>query len=323
MENINFKNAMKAHKDQKNSMQANKNDNKKFIKYSDVIKEKIKENKTEKSILRNFEEIEKEQEQWFKLRNEQLNKEKEKINDVDEINKKHNEKDTGKKQSDNTGNVDKDILNEDIISVNANSEENYASDTSEKAGIKITVDPKEVIQEINEHGDVERTIYADKYQSDYKCEELYNWFRLMFLEWEKELDAIPEPLKESPEGRQKFGIYKQCRGYIKPLLRILKHKQISKEIMNKLFEIMVFCLDKDYIRAHDKYIELAIGNAPWPMGVTMVGIHERSGRSRIATSQVAHILNDENTKKYLQSVKRIMSLVQRLNPTSPSNSVFS
>jgi len=93
--------------------------------------------------------------------------------------------------------------------------------------------------------------------------------------------------------------------------------------MNNLFEVMVFCLDRDYVKAHDKYIELAIGNAPWPMGVTMVGIHERSGRSRIYKSQVAHILNDDNTKKYLQSVKRIMSLEQRIYPTNPSNSVFS
>jgi len=100
-------------------------------------------------------------------------------------------------------------------------------------------------------------------------------------------------------------------------------QEVSKEIMNNLFEVMVFCLDRDYVKAHDKYIELAIGNAPWPMGVTMVGIHERSGRSRIFKSQVAHILNDDNTKKYLQSVKRIMSLVQRIYPTNPSNSVFS
>jgi len=31
-------------------------------------------------------------------------------------------------------------------------------------------------------------------------------------------------------------------------------------------------------------LELAIGNAPWPIGVTMVGIHERSGRARIFSS---------------------------------------
>ena len=38
---------------------------------------------------------------------------------------------------------------------------------------------------------------------------------------------------------------------------------------------------------HEKYLELAIGNAPWPMGVTMVGIHERTGREKIFSSQVA------------------------------------
>ncbi|ETW46133.1 pre-mRNA-splicing factor 18 [Plasmodium falciparum MaliPS096_E11] len=49
---------------------------------------------------------------------------------------------------------------------------------------------------------------------------------------------------------------------------------------------------------------LAIGNAAWPMGVTMVGIHERAGRSKIYASEVAHILNDETTRKYIQMIKR-------------------
>ncbi len=40
----------------------------------------------------------------------------------------------------------------------------------------------------------------------------------------------------------------------------------------------------EYVKAHDKYLEVAIGKAPWPMGVTMVGIHERSGRSKIYSS---------------------------------------
>lgn len=86
---------------------------------------------------------------------------------------------------------------------------------------------------------------------------------------------------------------------------------------------MVFCMDRDYVKANDKYIELAIGNAPWPVGVTMVGIHERSGRSKIFNSQVAHILNDETQKRYLQSVKRIMSVCQRIYATTPSKSVYS
>ena len=65
---------------------------------------------------------------------------------------------------------------------------------------------------------------------------------------------------------------------------------------------------REYMKADDKYLALGIGNSPWPMGVTMVGIHERSGRSRIYTSQVAHVLNDESQRKYLQAYKRLMTV---------------
>ena len=35
---------------------------------------------------------------------------------------------------------------------------------------------------------------------------------------------------------------------------------------------------------------MAIGNAPWPIGVTMVGIHARTGREKIFSKHVAHVL---------------------------------
>lgn len=45
---------------------------------------------------------------------------------------------------------------------------------------------------------------------------------------------------------------------------------------------------------------MAIGNAPWPIGVTMVGIHARTGREKIFSKHVAHVLNDETQRKYIQ-----------------------
>jgi pre-mRNA-splicing factor 18 len=35
------------------------------------------------------------------------------------------------------------------------------------------------------------------------------------------------------------------------------------------------------ILANERYMEMAIGNAPWPIGVTNAGIHARPGRERI------------------------------------------
>lgn len=36
-------------------------------------------------------------------------------------------------------------------------------------------------------------------------------------------------------------------------------------------------------------------------------IHERSAREKISTDQVAHVLNDEVSRKYIQSLKRFVS----------------
>lgn len=55
-----------------------------------------------------------------------------------------------------------------------------------------------------------------------------------------------------------------------------------------------------YVQANDAYLQMAIGNAPWPIGVTMVGIHARTGREKIFSKHVAHVLNDETQRKYIQ-----------------------
>jgi pre-mRNA-splicing factor 18 len=43
----------------------------------------------------------------------------------------------------------------------------------------------------------------------------------------------------------------------------------------------------------------------------MVGIHERSAREKLHQGdKQAHILSDESTRKYLQSIKRCLSFAQ-------------
>ncbi len=39
--------------------------------------------------------------------------------------------------------------------------------------------------------------------------------------------------------------------------------------------------ERNYRKANDSYILLAIGNAAWPVGVTQWGIHDRAGNDRV------------------------------------------
>lgn len=139
--------------------------------------------------------------------------------------------------------------------------------------------------------------------------------------WSQELDQRDEEEKKSLEGKRQSQTYTQTRQHLKPLLKRIKSGRLEEEVTSKLSKIIDYCIDKEYVKAHDKYIELAIGNAAWPMGVTMVGIHERVGRSKIFSSEIAHILNDETTRKYIQMIKRLVTLCQTWHPTDPSRMV--
>mmetsp|Transcript_5593 Transcript_5593/g.6320 ORF Transcript_5593/g.6320 Transcript_5593/m.6320 type:complete len:157 (-) Transcript_5593:44-514(-) len=111
-----------------------------------------------------------------------------------------------------------------------------------------------------------------------------------------------------PEVRFQFDSYKESRKSLKPLYRLLHSQELNNEILETLYLLARYAVMKEYIKANNKYYDLGIGNAPWPMGVTMVGIHERSGRSKIYSSQVKHILNDETQKQYVVSIKRLLTI---------------
>lgn len=152
---------------------------------------------------------------------------------------------------------------------------------------------------------------AENFSVDDKCSFILRWCQAMLKIWGSKLaPLVKNEAANSPEDKVKIGSFRQCRRHIKPLFELLAKHEVNVEILDELYFIANYCMLGDFQRAYEKYLELAIGNAPWPMGVTMVGIHERSGRTRIFTSQVAHILNDETQRKYLQSIKRLFSVAQ-------------
>jgi len=142
---------------------------------------------------------------------------------------------------------------------------------------------------------------------------LFFWKRIN-REWEKQLNDRAEAEKLSHEGKKETTRQKQARRDIKPFFKLLKSRNVSKEVVDLVTEVIDALIARDYGLAQEKYLELSIGNAPWPMGVTQVGIHERAGRSKIFSSQIAHILNDEAQRKYIQAMKRFMTFAEITYP---------
>jgi len=148
-------------------------------------------------------------------------------------------------------------------------------------------------------------------------------FKTLLKMWGAELAERSEAETSSNAGRTATAAFQQAKRHLRPFFKFLRMRAMPLDVLSTMVEITTFMQQREYVRAHDAYIKCAIGTAPWPMGITGTGIHERQGRQHLRESKVAHVMNDETQRKYLQSVKRLMTFAQRvLPPSGPSKAVL-
>lgn len=264
------------------------------------------------------------------------------------VNKENDQKDNKSKEENNKKDINKDNDNENNKTINLKEEEenNYKDkdkdeqkdkddekgkdeekkkedeNSKKKRKYKLTIKPSYITIEKRDNTK-KRVVDATQFSNEYKSNELFNWINIVLEDWEQYIiENLNDKRVKSNFVSKELEKYKQCTQNIRPLLNLLQERKLHQVILDKLFKVMVFAENRDLLNANDRYIDLSIGNAAWPMGLTMVGIHQRTGKSTVAPTQVAYILNDEETKKYLQSIRRILSFLQVRYNISPSQSVY-
>ena len=158
--------------------------------------------------------------------------------------------------------------------------------------------------------------------------QLITYFTLLLREWNLSLSLRPQEVKDSFQGKQAYAAYSQSLTAMVPLFRKFEHPDtllpnggnnsggggggIPDSILLPLISIVGAAQERRYVEANDGYLKLSIGKAAWPIGVTMVGIHERSAREKLHEGEggKAHVMGDEVTRKYLQAIKRCVSFAQ-------------
>ncbi|KAF8199498.1 Prp18 domain-containing protein [Pholiota molesta] len=143
---------------------------------------------------------------------------------------------------------------------------------------------------------------------------IYYALKRTLKDWEEAMDERPDNVKRTTQGKLAAATQVQSAEYLKPLFKTLRSRSLPPDMLARMAEIVHYMQKRQYQRANDSYLRLSIGNAPWPIGVTMVGIHERSAREKISADQVAHVLNDEVSRKYIQSLKRLLTFAQTKYP---------
>ncbi|PLW34940.1 hypothetical protein PCANC_19075 [Puccinia coronata f. sp. avenae] len=168
--------------------------------------------------------------------------------------------------------------------------------------------------EANQDGEVTVDLNLIKTDPRKIYPQIYFALKRVLKEWEQSMAERPDHIRRSAQGKLVAATQKQSAEYLKPLFKSLRKRELAPDVLQAVAEIVHHMQTREYIRANDAYLRLSIGNAPWPIGVTMVGIHERSGREKIFSNNVAHVLNDEVSRKYIQSLKRILTFAQTKRP---------
>jgi len=145
----------------------------------------------------------------------------------------------------------------------------------------------------------------------YLRRQLASYFDMVLSEWSLALSRRDSTTQSSLSGRKAYQNYLAALENLRPLFRKLESNTLSDAILAAVLEIAHLAQLKRYVDANDAYLRLSIGKAAWPIGVTMVGIHERSAREKLhGENTQAHIMSDEVTRKMLQGIKRCLSFAQ-------------
>jgi pre-mRNA-splicing factor 18 len=152
--------------------------------------------------------------------------------------------------------------------------------------------------------------------------KILRYLKSLLVQWEHDLSLRPDSVKLSVAGKKETNTLQQCKDYIAPLFKLLKKRQLEASLTANLTKIVDCCQQDEFVLANDAYMDVAIGRAAWPIGVTQVGIHSRTGRSKIESSNVAHVMNSELQRKYLTSVKRLITYAQTKSAADPSKKVL-
>lgn len=143
--------------------------------------------------------------------------------------------------------------------------------------------------------------------------QLASYFTMVLREWELALArerAQAGGEFETSAAKQAYSTMVQCKQTMTPLFRRFEKADLDESVLKPVVEIVKAAQERRYVDANDGYLRLSIGKAAWPIGVTMVGIHERSAREKLHNGERGHVMGDEVTRKYLQSIKRCLTFAQ-------------
>ena len=139
---------------------------------------------------------------------------------------------------------------------------------------------------------------------------MYAFYKGLLHEWEADIEVRREALQATAVGRQEVAVCRQARDYLRPFFKHCRNRTLPDDICAGVSRMAERLSELDFRGAADAYVAIAVGNQPWLIGVSQVGIHERAAREKVYQGKITHVLNDEVQRRYITSLKRLATFLQ-------------
>ncbi|KAF4625579.1 hypothetical protein G7Y89_g12585 [Cudoniella acicularis] len=191
-----------------------------------------------------------------------------------------------------------------------------------KLGVVMTTGPIPTSLELVEEKDMKvDELPKDAEGRKFLFRQLASYFTMVLTEWEAALD---KEKRDTFASKAAYNAMVQSKENMTPLFRKFEKGDLDEGVLEPIVEIVKAAQEKRYVDANDGYLRLSIGKAAWPIGVTMVGIHERSAREKLHESDKGHVMGDEVTRKSATTMSLYHETAEFLTaPTSSGGSLKS
>lgn len=145
---------------------------------------------------------------------------------------------------------------------------------------------------------------------------ILGWARSVLHSWQGSLQTgRSSPTEYRLPFSEDYTLFQQTIDGLKPLVLLIQSETLDSHVLSSLHKLVSFAEQGHFSDANSQFLKLSIGNKPWPIGVGNCFIQERASMDRIATS--THLLNDECTRRYIQTIKRLLTKAEelKLHPT--------
>jgi len=122
---------------------------------------------------------------------------------------------------------------------------------------------------------------------DDASELVYKFYKRLLKEWAQDVVSRTEA-----EGAVRAGVvdktaFVTAAEFLAPFLRKAKHSVLDKDVLGHVHAMVLLQLERRYREAGGRYMSLAVGDKPWPIGVGSFGIHERPSRTQIRSDNIS------------------------------------